>query len=146
MLELFLGAETLSSTIRLSVPLILACLAGLWSERSGIVDIGLEGKMLAAAFAAAAAASYFGNPWIALVIAIGVSTAFALVHGYAAINQRGNQVVSGVAISAWQAFYLRRVLREKKLVWTHTDERPHGIHEVHVIEMDGKALAEPAQR
>ncbi len=99
MLELFLGAETLSSTIRLSVPLILACLAGLWSERSGIVDIGLEGKMLAAAFAAASAASYFGNPWIALVIAIGVSTVFALVHGYAAINQRGNQVVSGVAIN-----------------------------------------------
>ena len=54
MLETFLGAETLSSTIRLSVPLILACLAGLWSERAGIVDIGLEGKMLIAAFAAAA--------------------------------------------------------------------------------------------
>ena len=58
MLELFLGAETLSSTIRLSVPLILACLAGLWSERSGIVDIGLEGKMLIAAFAAASTAAF----------------------------------------------------------------------------------------
>ena len=53
MLETFLGAETLSSAIRLSVPLILACLAGLWSERAGIVDLGLEGKMLIAAFAAA---------------------------------------------------------------------------------------------
>jgi simple sugar transport system permease protein len=81
------------------VPQILACLAGLWSERSGIVDIGLEGKMLAAAFAAAAAATYFGNAWLALLIAILVSLAFALVHGYAAINQRGNQVVSGVAIN-----------------------------------------------
>jgi general nucleoside transport system permease protein len=99
MLEVFLGAETLSSTVRLSVPLILACLAGLWSERSGIVDIGLEGKMLAAAFAAAAAAFYFGNAWIGLAVAISVSLAFALVHGYAAINQRGNQVVSGVAIN-----------------------------------------------
>jgi general nucleoside transport system permease protein len=99
MLEMFLGAETLSSTVRLSVPLILACLAGLWSERAGIVDIGLEGKMLAAAFAAAASASYFGNVWLALMIAIGVSLGFSLVHGYAAINQRGNQVVSGVALN-----------------------------------------------
>jgi general nucleoside transport system permease protein len=99
MLDFFLGAETLSSTVRLSVPLILACLAGLWSERAGIVDIGLEGKMLAAAFAAAAAASYFGNPWLALAVAICVSLSFSLVHGYASINQRGNQVVSGVAIN-----------------------------------------------
>ena len=47
-----LYAEILASTIRMSVPLVLAALAGLWSERSGIVDIGLEGKMLAAAFVA----------------------------------------------------------------------------------------------
>jgi general nucleoside transport system permease protein len=99
MFEIFLGAETLSSTMRMSVPLILACLAGLWSERSGIVDIGLEGKMLAAAFAAAAAGAYYGNVWVALLIAIAVSVAFSLVHGYASINQRGNQVVSGVAIN-----------------------------------------------
>lgn len=99
MLDIFFGVETISSTIRLSVPLVLACLAGLWSERSGIVDIGLEGKMLAAAFAAAAAASYFGSPWVALLIAIFVSIGFSLIHGYASINQRGNQVVSGVAIN-----------------------------------------------
>ncbi len=99
MLEILLSAETLSSTVRMSVPLILACLAGLWSERSGIVDIGLEGKMLAAAFTAAAAAAYFGNPWMALLLAVIVSISFSLVHGYASINQRGNQVVSGVAIN-----------------------------------------------
>lgn len=98
-MDLSLLPEILASTIRLSVPLILACLAGLWSEKSGIVDIGLEGKMLAAAFAAAASASYFQSAWLGLLIAIGVSLAFALVHGYAAINQRGNQVVSGVAIN-----------------------------------------------
>ena len=99
MLEIFLSPETLSSTIRMSVPLILACLAGLWSERSGIVDIGLEGKMLAAAFSAAAAGAYFHSPWMALLIAIAVSVGFSLVHGYASINHRGNQVVSGVAIN-----------------------------------------------
>ncbi|MDE2383418.1 MAG: ABC transporter permease [Alphaproteobacteria bacterium] len=91
--------EILSSTIRMSVPLILACLAGLWSERSGVVDIGLEGKMLAGAFVAASAAATFHSPWIGLALAIAVSIAFSLIHGYAAINQRGNQVVSGVAIN-----------------------------------------------
>ncbi len=99
MFEILFSADTISSTIRMSVPLIFACLAGLWSERSGIVDIGLEGKMLISAFAAASAAAYFGNPWLALFIAIAVSVGFSLVHGYASINQRGNQVVSGVAIN-----------------------------------------------
>ena len=61
MLEPSSAQKPSSSTIRLSVPLILACLAGLWSERSGIVDIGLEGKMLIAAFAAASAAAFTGN-------------------------------------------------------------------------------------
>jgi general nucleoside transport system permease protein len=98
-MDLSLIAEILASTIRLSVPLVLACLAGLWSEKSGIVDIGLEGKMLAAAFAAAASASYFQSAWMGLAIAILVSLAVSLVHGYASINQRGNQVVSGVAIN-----------------------------------------------
>ncbi len=99
MFDIFLSAETLSSTIRMSVPLIFACLAGLWSERSGIVDIGLEGKMLAAAFAAAAAGFYFQSPWIAVLFAVAVSILFSMIHGYASINQRGNQVVSGVAIN-----------------------------------------------
>jgi general nucleoside transport system permease protein len=99
MFEIFLGTETLSSTIRLSVPLVLACLAGLWSERSGIVDIGLEGKMLSGAFAAATISAVTGSPWVGLLGAILVAVGMALVHGYASINQRGNQVVSGVAIN-----------------------------------------------
>ncbi len=91
--------EILSSTIRMSVPLILACLAGLWSERSGIVDIGLEGKILTGAFAAACASYYFHTPWAGLFFAVIVSICMALIHGYASISQRGNQVVSGVAIN-----------------------------------------------
>jgi simple sugar transport system permease protein len=97
--QLQLIGEVLASTIRLSTPLILCCLAGLWSERSGIVDIGLEGKMLAGAFAAAAGAIFFQSVWIGLALAILVSIGFSLVHGYAAIAQNGNQVVSGVAIN-----------------------------------------------
>ena len=87
------------SALRLSIPLLAACLAGLWSERSGVVDIGLEGKMLVAAFAAAAASYAFGSAWIGLLAGIAASIVFALVHGFASISQRGNQIVSGVAIN-----------------------------------------------
>ena len=89
----------LDSTVRLSVPLLLACLAGLYSERSGIFDIGLEGKMLAGAFASGAAAAVSGSAWVGLAAAILVSVFLALVHGFASITSRGNQIVSGVAIN-----------------------------------------------
>jgi ABC-type uncharacterized transport system permease subunit len=59
----------LAVTVRVSVPLILAALAGLYSERSGIFDIGLEGKMLAAAFAGGAAAAVTGSALIGLAAA-----------------------------------------------------------------------------
>lgn len=89
----------LNSTIRVSVPLLLACLAGLYSERAGVFDIGLEGKMLAGAFAGAAAAAVFASAWIGLLVAVLVSIGMALVHGFASITHRGNQIVSGVAIN-----------------------------------------------
>jgi simple sugar transport system permease protein len=98
---LFLVA--LDSAVRLSVPLLFACLAGLYSERSGVVDIGLEGKMLAAAFAAGVACVFIPNPWMGLLAAILIGILFALIHGFAAITQRGNQIVSGVAINVCAA-------------------------------------------
>lgn len=91
--------QILDSTIRLSVPLLLACLAGLYSERAGVFDIGLEGKMLVGAFAGAAAASVLHSALLGLGMAILVSVAFALIHGFASITHRGNQIVSGVAIN-----------------------------------------------
>ena len=98
--EFFLLAVlTLDATIRVSTPLILAALAGLIVERSGVIDIGLEGKMLAAAFAAAAAAAWTGSAWLGLVFGIAAAVALALLHGFACITHRGNQIVSGVAIN-----------------------------------------------
>lgn len=89
----------LDSTIRVSTPLLLACLAGLYSERSGVVDIGLEGKMLGAAFGAGAVAYLTANAWLGLLAGIGVSVGLGLLHGFASITNRGNQIVSGVAIN-----------------------------------------------
>lgn len=87
------------STLRIAAPLILAALAGLCAERAGVVDIGLEGKMLGAAFAAASAASITESAWGGLAAGIIFSVALALLHGYVSINQRGNQIVSGMAIN-----------------------------------------------
>lgn len=89
----------LDATLRVATPLILAALAGLFSERSGIVDIGLEGKMLVGAFAAGAVSYWTGYAWLGLGAAILVSISFALLHGLACITYQGNQVVSGVAIN-----------------------------------------------
>lgn len=91
--------QVLDSTVRLSTPLLLAALAGLYSERSGVFDIGLEGKMLGAAFAAGAAAAVWGSPWIGLVFALLASIGLALIHAFASITVKGNQIVSGVAIN-----------------------------------------------
>ncbi len=96
---LLVAVLTLDSTVRLAVPLVLCALAGLFSERSGIIDIGLEGKMLAAAFAAGALAAVSGSAWAGLAAGIAVSAALALVHGFACITHRGSQVVSGLAIN-----------------------------------------------
>ena len=91
--------SVLASTIRLTVPILLCCLGGLYSERSGVFDIGIEGKMLFAAFAAGAVASASGSPWAGLLAAIATGILFSLLHGFASITQRGNQIVSGVAIN-----------------------------------------------
>ena len=88
-----------ASTVRLAAPLMLAALAGLYAERSGVVDIGLEGKMLAAAFAGAAVASLTGSAIFGLAAGIAAALLLALLHGVAAIAARGDQIVSGMAFN-----------------------------------------------
>ncbi len=95
--EALVGA-LIASTLRIATPLVFGALAGLVSERAGVIDIGLEGKMLFAAFAAAAAGAVFGSTAVALLCAIGVAVALAWLHGFACVSHRGDQVVSGMAI------------------------------------------------
>ena len=90
---------TIDATLRVATPLILCAMAGLFSERSGIIDISLEGKMLLSAFSAAAVAALTGSPWLGLFSAIGISVLFSLLHGFACITHKGNQVISGLAIN-----------------------------------------------
>ncbi|MFQ8432255.1 ABC transporter permease [Amaricoccus sp. W119] len=87
------------SSLRLAAPLLLACLAGLYSERAGIFDIGLEGKMLAAAFTAGAFAAVTGSAWLGLLAGVCVSVLLGLLHGFASITLKGNQIISSVAIN-----------------------------------------------
>ena len=92
-------ASVLASNVRLATPLILCALAGLFAERSGVVDIGLEGKMLFAAFAAGAAGAASGSWILALAAAMLVGVALSMLHGLACVSYPGDQVVSGVAIN-----------------------------------------------
>jgi simple sugar transport system permease protein len=87
------------STIRLSTPLILASLGGLYSERSGVINIALEGMMLAGAFTAAATTYATGTPWVGLAGAIAAGVLIAAIHAVACIRYRADQVVVGTAIN-----------------------------------------------
>lgn len=100
MLELWIDTlRILDGTLRLATPLILCAMAGLVSERSGVIDIGLEGKLLAGAFAAAAVTSLTGSVWIGLGSAVLVSMMFSAIHAFACITHRGEQIISGVAVN-----------------------------------------------
>ena len=105
MIDFLTLIQVLDSSLRLATPLLLVCLAGLFSERAGIFDIGLEGKLLAAAFVSAAFASIAGSlelngaVWLGLLAGILASVMLSLLHGLASITLRGDQIISGVAIN-----------------------------------------------
>ncbi len=88
-----------ASAVRLATPLLLSALGGLLSERSGVINIALEGLMLAGAFTAATVTWYLGNPWLGLVAAAAAGAAVAAVHAAATIRYGADQVVSGMAVN-----------------------------------------------
>src|SRR5213595_2416972 len=89
----------LFSTIRLSTPLVLAALGGLYSERSGVINIALEGLLLAGAFTAASVTYYAHSPWVGLLAAIVAGGMVAAVHAVACIRFKADQVVTGTGIN-----------------------------------------------
>lgn len=92
-------ATILASTLRVSTPLILGALAGCLSERAGVIDMGLEGKMLLCAFTAGSVGVVSGSLSLALMAAVAVGVALSMLQGYACVTHRGDQVVTGMAIT-----------------------------------------------
>ena len=93
----------LASSIRLAIPYILAGLGGTYSERSGVVNIGLEGMMLTGAFTAVAVTNATGNPWVGLTAAILAGMLLGLVHAVVCVTFKADQIVSGLALIVFAA-------------------------------------------
>jgi ABC-type uncharacterized transport system permease subunit len=127
-----LNLSLLFSAIRLATPLLLAALGGLYSERAGVINIALEGLMLAGAFTAAAVTHYSGSPWVGLAAGILAGMLIAAIHAVACIRFEADQVVSGTAINVLMfgvpallsgAFFLSsgstpQIPKENLLPWT----------------------------
>jgi simple sugar transport system permease protein len=96
--EVMIGS-VIASTLRVATPLLLCALAGCLCERAGVIDLGLEGKMLLTAFAAASVGALSGSIVLAVLAALLVGVALSMLHGYACVSNQGDQVVMGMAIT-----------------------------------------------
>ncbi|GAB3910046.1 ABC transporter permease [Kibdelosporangium lantanae] len=92
------SSTTSQTALRLALPILLAALGGLWSERAGVVNIGLEGMMILGTWGAAWG-SYYGGPWAGLVAACVLGALGGLLHAIATVTFGVNHIVSGVAIN-----------------------------------------------
>jgi len=99
MLANIITPDLFASALRMATPLALAAIGGTICERSGVVNIALEGIMLCGAFAGIAVTLAFGNPWLGIVAAVLAGVLIASIHAFTSINLRSDQVVSGTAIN-----------------------------------------------
>jgi len=99
MLNEILTPELFASAVRLATPIALAAIGAAICERSGVVNIAMEGLMLIASFAGVAAALLTGNTWLGVIAAMVAAMLFASLHAWASINLRSDQVISGTAIN-----------------------------------------------
>jgi len=98
-----LFVSLIAATLRLSTPIIFAALGGVISERSGVVNIGLEGIMIAGAFFAVLGSYLTQNAWVGILFAILAGMGIALIHAVLSINLRADQTISGVSINIFSA-------------------------------------------
>jgi len=89
----------LSTTLRMSVPLLLAALGGMYSAKVGIMALGLEGMMLSGAFGAVLGTYLSGNPYIGLLMAIAFGVIIALLHGLLTVRFHVNHIISGIGLN-----------------------------------------------
>ena len=93
----------LFATLRISTPLIFASMGGLFSEKSGVVNIALEGMMLIGAFSSVVAVYYTGTPWIGVLAAIVSGVFISGLHAVISVLLKGKQIISGLAINIFAA-------------------------------------------
>ncbi len=99
MMELKLIENILWIGMRSATPLLLASLGEIYAERSGILNLGVEGMMAMGALSSFVASLLTGNPWIGVLAGLLVGAALSLIHGIISIHLKGNQVVSGLALT-----------------------------------------------
>ena len=122
----------LSSTLRVSIPLILAAMGGLLSERSGVLNIGLEGMMLVGALLAALGAHYSGSPWVGLLTAALAGGAMGLIHAYICVTWQGDQGISGLALFLFSVGFTGFLLQ---ILFRHGGETPR-VQTLPVVRLD----------
>lgn len=129
------------STLLTAAPLIFTALGGVFSERSGVVNIGLEGLMSVGAFTAAIATLFlehvgFGDasPWIAILIAAVAGAIFSLIHAVVSISFRADQTVSGVALNFLAAGLTIFLV---KLIYSGKGQTPYIAHNIDKISIPG---------
>ena len=88
-----------AAALRMATPLVYASLGGLFSERAGVVNIGLEGMMLTGAFSAVLATFYTSSPWLGALVGVLTGGLMGLVHAILTVKFAGNQIVSGTGIN-----------------------------------------------
>jgi len=102
-LHLLITANLWQATLSAAILLLLPALGGVISERSGVVNIAMEGMMLAGAFFGVVADLAWRNPWLATGVAILAGGLMALIHAVVSIRFRADQIVSGIAINIFAA-------------------------------------------
>ncbi len=100
-----------TQTIRISIPYILASIGGTFSERGGVINIGLEGMILNGAFCAVLATWYTGNAWAGVIAAVIGGALTALIHAVVSIRYKANQIISGVAINLFAVGITKFILK-----------------------------------
>jgi len=106
-----INATVLAAALRMATPLIFASMGGIFSERSGVINIGLEGMMLIGAFMGMLVTFYTQNPWIGLIGAMLSGAAVGFIHALASVRYKVDQVVSGTAINIFAVGFTVFMLR-----------------------------------